>query len=332
MIEMIRNKRSSYRREGKPLFNQERFHFLNNRKVRTNIVLFLMALPALLQILVFKYFPLSFLVIAFENYRPVKGILGSKWVGLDNFKFIFGVVGKGWLITRNTIIYNAIFIIIGTVIAVIFAILLSEVFQSVWSKLYQTALFLPNFLSWVVVGYAGYALFSSKSGLLNGILIENGMGPLEWYKTASIWPLILLAANTWKNTGIASLVYLSAIVGINPEYYEVAQLDGANKWQQIRYITLPLIAPIIIVMVLLSVGRIMYADFGLFFEMPRIYLNPQLIGVTDVYDTFVYRSLLNISQLGMVTAASLFQSIAGFIIILLANWTVRKIDPERALF
>jgi putative aldouronate transport system permease protein len=210
--------------------------------------------------------------------------------------------------------------------------LLSEVFQSIWSKFYQTAFFLPNFLSWVVVGYAGYALFSSRSGLLNGLLVEYGHNPIEWYKNASLWPFILLIANTWKNTGIASIVYLSAIVGINPEYYEVAQLDGANKWHQIRYLTIPLIMPIIIVMVLLSVGRVMYADFGLFYEMPRIYLNPQLIGITDVYDTFVYRSLLNISQLGMVAAASLFQSVAGFVIIVLANWVVRHIDPERALF
>jgi putative aldouronate transport system permease protein len=302
------------------------------RKFRTNLVLLLMALPALLQLIIFKYFPLSFLTIAFENYKPKAGIFGSAWVGLENFKFIFGVAGKGWQVTRNTIAYNTVFIIIGTVIAVMLAILLSEVFQSIWSKFYQTAFFLPNFLSWVVVGYAGYALFSSRSGLLNGLLVEYGHNPIEWYKNASLWPFILLIANTWKNTGIASIVYLSAIVGINPEYYEVAQLDGANKWHQIRYLTIPLIMPIIIVMVLLSVGRVMYADFGLFYEMPRIYLNPQLIGITDVYDTFVYRSLLNISQLGMVAAASLFQSVAGFVIIVLANWVVRHIDPERALF
>lgn len=332
MKELLRNILAKYNRAGITPDKPGILQILKGKRFQTNFTLLLMASPALIQIIIFKYFPISFLVIAFENYKPKDGIFGSEWIGLENFKFIFGVVGKGWQITRNTIGYNTIFIIVGTIIAVILAILISEVFQSGWSKFYQTALFLPNFLSWVVVGYAAYALFSSKSGLLNGILADYGLNPIAWYKNASIWPLILLTANTWKNTGIASLVYLSAIMGINPEYYEVAQLDGANKWQQIRFITIPLIMPIIIVMVLLSVGRVMYADFGLFYEVPRIYLNPQLIGVTDVFDTFVYRSLLNISQLGMVTAASLFQSIAGFIIIIIANWIVRKIDPERALF
>jgi putative aldouronate transport system permease protein len=301
-------------------------------KSRSNLVWFLMALPALVQIVIFKYVPLSFLVIAFKDYKPLQGVWGSKWVGIENFKFLFGVAGKGWQITFNTIAYNAVFILVGTVVAILLAILLSEIFQSIWSKFYQTALFVPNFISWVVVGYAGYALFSTNTGMINGLLVENGFEAISWFKTSAYWPWILLIFNTWKNTGVAALVYLAAIMGINPEYYEVAQLDGASKWQQIRSITLPLIAPVITIMVLLSVGRIMYADFGLFYEMPRMYLNPQLIRVTDVFDTFVYRSLLNMSQIEMVTAASLFQSVVGFFIIVVANQVVRKIDPERALF
>lgn len=302
------------------------------RDLRSNIDLFLMTLPALSLVILFRYLTLPFLLVAFKDYRSTDGLWGSAWVGFKNFRFLFTTSNKGWIITRNTIAYNTAFIILGTILALFLAILLSEIFRSYMSRIYQTALFLPNFLSWVVVAYAGYAFLSTKTGMLNGVLQSIGKDPLNWYQTTEYWPWILLISNTWKGLGVSTLIYVAAILGINPEYYEVAQIDGANKWQQTRYITLPQLTPLIIVLTLLSIGRIMNADFGLFFEMPRIYMNPQLIKVTDVFDTFVYRALLNLGQIEMATAASLFQSVVGFFMILIANWTVRRIDRERALF
>jgi len=289
-----------------------------------------MSFPAIVQIVVFKYLTLPFLVIAFKDFKPALGISGSKWVGLSNFKFLFGITKKGWEITRNTMAYNAVFIFVGTLVSLCLALLIAEVIKSVWSRFYQTALFMPNFLSWVVVGYAGYALFSTNSGMINGVLGSLGFEGIQWYHKVEAWPWILLLANTWKNIGVATLIYLASIMAINTEYYEVSELDGASRWDQIWHITLPLISPMIIVMVLLSIGRILNADFGLFYEVPRLYLNPQLVGVTDVFDTFVYRALINLGQVEMATAANLFQSIVGFGLILVANWVVRRIDPERA--
>ncbi len=290
-----------------------------------------MSFPAIVQIVVFKYLTLPFLVIAFKDFKPALGITGSKWVGLSNFKFLFGITKKGWEITRNTMAYNAVFIFVGTLVSLCLALLIAEVIKSVWSRFYQTALFMPNFLSWVVVGYAGYALFSTNSGMINGVMGSLGFEGIQWYHKVEAWPWILLLANTWKNIGVATLIYLASIMAINTEFYEVSELDGASRWDQIWHITLPLISPMIIVMVLLSIGRILNADFGLFYEVPRLYLNPQLVGVTDVFDTFVYRALINLGQVEMATAANLFQSIVGFGLIMVANWIVRRIAPERAL-
>lgn len=301
------------------------------RLFRSNLILFLMSFPAIVQIVVFKYLTLPFLVIAFKDFKPALGITGSKWVGLSNFKFLFGITKKGWEITRNTMAYNAVFIFVGTLVSLCLALLIAEVIKSVWSRFYQTALFMPNFLSWVVVGYAGYALFSTNSGMINGVMGSLGFEGIQWYHKVEAWPWILLLANTWKNIGVATLIYLASIMAINTEFYEVSELDGASRWDQIWHITLPLISPMIIVMVLLSIGRILNADFGLFYEVPRLYLNPQLVGVTDVFDTFVYRALINLGQVEMATAANLFQSIVGFGLIMVANWIVRRIAPERAL-
>ena len=309
----------------------KKVRLFQKRLFRSNLILFLMSFPAIVQIVVFKYLTLPFLVIAFKDFKPALGISGSKWVGLSNFKFLFGITKKGWEITRNTMAYNAVFIFVGTLVSLCLALLIAEVIKSVWSRFYQTALFMPNFLSWVVVGYAGYALFSTNSGMINGVLGSLGFEGIQWYHKVEAWPWILLLANTWKNIGVATLIYLASIMAINTEYYEVSELDGASRWDQIWHITLPLISPMIIVMVLLSIGRILNADFGLFYEVPRLYLNPQLVGVTDVFDTFVYRALINLGQVEMATAANLFQSIVGFGLILVANWVVRRIDPERAL-
>lgn len=306
--------------------------FYQKRQFKRDFVLCLISLPALAQIILFRYLTLPFLIIAFKDFKPIQGIFGSEWVGLSNFRFLFGITGKGWEITRNTVAYNAVFILVGTLFSIMLALMLAEIYRSAWVRFYQSALFLPNFLSWVVVGYAGYALFSTSSGTLNGTLTALGLEGIRWYQEPKFWPSILLLANTWKNVGGATLIYLASIMAINPELYEVSEIDGATRWNQIKHITLPLISPTIIVMVLLSIGRILNADFGLFYEVPRLYLNPQLIKVTEVFDTFVYRALINLGQVEMATAANLVQSIFGFLLIYISNLVVKKIDPDRALF
>jgi len=298
--------------------NNVKVKFYQRRQFKRDFTLLLISIPALAQIILFRYLTLPFLLIAFKDFKPVRGILGSEWVGLDNFRFLFGISGKGWEITRNTIAYNAVFILVGTLFSLILAMMLAEIFHSIWIRLYQSVLFLPNFLSWVVVGYAGYALFSTSTGTLNGVLTSLGMDSIRWYQEPQFWPTILLLANTWKNVGGATLIYLASIMAINPELYEVSEIDGANHWNQIRYITLPLISPTVIIMVLLSIGRMLNADFGLFYEVPRLYLNPQLIKVTEVFDTFVYRALINLGQVEMATAANLIQSVFGFFLILIS--------------
>ncbi|MCD4700131.1 MAG: ABC transporter permease subunit [Phycisphaerae bacterium] len=292
----------------------------------------LMSLPAIAHIILFGYVLLPWLLVAFKRYRPVDGLWGSKWIGFDNFKFLFTSTSKGLTVALNTIAYNAAFIALGTIIALILAILLSEIIRSTLCKVFQTMLFIPNFLSWVVVGFAAFAFFDDRTGMLNAILINAGVDKIRWYQSPQYWPFIIVISGIWKSLGMSSLIYVSAILGIDPEIYESTKLDGASKWQQTWSITLPMIKPLIIILTLLSIGRIMYSDFGLFYQLPRLYQYPQLISTVDVLDTFVYRALMNLNQMGMATAAGLFQSMVGLVLVLVTNWVVKKIDSDQALF
>lgn len=286
----------------------------------------------MLHIIVFQYLTLPFLVIAFQDYRHVDGILGSKWVGFKNFEFLFGGGGKGWEITRHVLLYNATFIVLGTVLALAVAILLAEVHRSLASRFYQTALFFPQFISWVIIAYFGYALLHTQNGMLNGVLVALGQEPVDWYRQPQYWPVILVISSVYRGLGAGAAMYLAGILRINPEYFEAAQVDGANKWQQIRHITLPSLAPLVTILVLLAIGGIFRADFGLFYQMPRQYANPVLIRTTDVIDTYVFRALREGGQLKLATAAGLYQSVVGFVLVVAANWVVRRIDPDRSLF
>ncbi len=297
-----------------------------------DLALFLLALPGLAHVIVFGYLTLPFMLIAFKDYRHADGLWGSEWVGLTNFKFLFGMSDKGWQITRNVLGYNIVFITLGTLAALTIAILLSEVYKNFFARFYQTALFFPNFLSWVVVTYVGYAFLARRTGMINGFLTDLGQDPIDWYSSPKYWPFILGISYLWKSLGVSTIIYVAGIMAINPEYYEAASIDGANKWQQTIHITLPNLAPQIIILTLLAIGNIFSADFGLFYQMPRQYLNPVLIGTTDVIDTYVFRALQDLGQIEMAAAAGLYQSTVGFILVVLANWVVRKIDPDRALF
>ncbi|NDJ52217.1 MAG: sugar ABC transporter permease [Chloroflexi bacterium] len=290
---------------------------------------FLMAFPALFFLLIFNYLPMVGLVIAFQRFRFQEGIFGSEWVGFQNFEFLFSPT-SGVRITVNTLGLNALFIFTTLVASLFVAIMLNEVRESLVQRFYQLSLFFPYFISWIIAGYFVFALLNTNDGLVNQMLVSLGYEPIRWYSSPEYWPAILTLTNLWKQIGFWSIVYLAGILGINPELYEVSQIDGANKLQQVFRITIPMLSSLIIINVLLSVGRIFYADFGLFFHVPRD--SGLLYPTTDVIDTFVYRALRQTGDIGMAAAAGFYQAIVGFVLVLISNWIVRQVDPEQALF
>ncbi|GGH61989.1 sugar ABC transporter permease [Paenibacillus silvae] len=299
-----------------------------------NRVMLLMVLPGAIWFFFFSYLPLAGTVAAFKQYRFSRegfwaSLMKSEWVGWDNFKFLFST-NDAWLITRNTLLYNIAIIVLGLFFAVGLAILLSELINKRLAKLYQTGMFLPYFLSWVIVGYFVFSFLSADRGMLNQKIGWFGFEPIQWYSEPKYWPYILIFVALWKTTGYSSIVYLASILGIDKSLYEAAMIDGASKWQQIRNITIPLLSPIITIMTLLAVGRIFYADFGLFYQVPRD--SGTLYSVTNVIDTYVYRGLKTSGEIGMSTAAGLYQSVVGFVLVIISNYVVRKIDKDSSLF
>ncbi len=296
----------------------------------TNVTLVLMALPGIAMLLVFNYLPMFGLVIAFKDYRFAKGIFGSEWVGLNNFRFIFGAAGSGGRIISNTVFYNLIFISTGLVGSLALAFLVNEIHHSRMSRIYQAMSFLPYFVSWVVVGIFANGFLRSNGGLINKWIVALGYEPIMFYQSSKYWPYILAAINLWKGVGFGSITYLAGMLGIDDEYYEAAAIDGANRWQQIWFITLPLLLPLIITVTLLSLGGIFRGNLEMFQMM--VGENPLLFSTTDIIDTFVFRSLLRLGNLGMSSAAGLFQSVVGLLMIVATNWLVRTINRERALY
>lgn len=300
-----------------------------------NVPLLIMTLPGLLLLLAFHYLPIGGILIAFKDFSYsggslLKNFANSPWVGLKNFSF-FIQTPDALIITRNTILYNIAFIVLGTGIAVLMAIAFNELKNRKLAKLYQTTLLLPYFLSWIAVSYLFYGFLSVDMGIINNSILKPlGIAPVSWYSEANLWPFILVFVNIWKYAGYNCIVYLAAIIGIDQDYYEAASLDGASKWQQVRYITIPSISPVIILMVLLAIGRMFFADFGLFYQVP---LNSGAIfNTTNVIDTYVYRALMNSGDISMSSAASTFQAFVGFVLVVLSNWIVRRIDKEKAIF
>ncbi|MDD9271191.1 ABC transporter permease [Paenibacillus sp. GCM10023248] len=292
--------------------------------------LYLMMLPGIAYLLINNYLPMFGLVIAFKDINFAKGIWGSDWVGFQNFKFLFQT-SDAYVITRNTILYNAAFIVIGLVVAVAFAILLNEIKSKFASRMYQSLIILPFLISMVLVSYLVFSMLSIESGFMNKTVLPLfGIDPVSWYNEPKYWPVILTLVHTWKGAGYACIIYLAAIIGIDPEYYEAATLDGASKWHQIRLITIPLITPVIIMLTLLQIGRIFYSDFGLFYQVP---MNAgALFDTTNVIDTYVFRGLLQLGNIGMSSAAGFYQSLVGFVLVIVSNYVVRKINKENALF
>ncbi|MED4954016.1 ABC transporter permease subunit [Paenibacillus macerans] len=291
---------------------------------------YVMILPGLLYLLINNYIPMFGVIIAFKKLNFSEGIFGSPWSGLNNFKFLFAT-NDAWVITRNTILYNVAFFIVGTVAAIAMAILINEIRSKFASKAYQSVTLLPYLMSWVVVSYLGYAFLSSETGLINNSILEPlGKDPINWYMDKTYWPFILILVNTWKGIGYSMIIYLASIVGISQDYYEAATLDGASKWKQIKHITIPLLKPTFITLFILSVGQIFRSDFGLFYQMPQN--SGALYSVTRTLDVYVYQALLRNSDYGMSSAASFYQSIVGFILILAANFFIKKYNRDNALF
>lgn len=269
-------------------------------------------------------------VMAFKKMDFKKGILKSPWNGLKNFKFLFAS-SDAWTITRNTVGYNIVFFIVGTIMAIVMAILINEIVASKAKKLYQSLILLPYLVSWVIVSYLAFAYLSADVGMINNSILEPmGREGVGWYQERKYWPYFLVFVYVWKNVGYSMIIYLSSIVGISSDYYEAARIDGASKWKQIRYITLPLLKPTVITLMILAIGQVFRSDFGLFYQMPRN--SGMLYPVTRTLDVYVYQALMENANYGMSSAASFYQSIVGFVLIVLANKLVKKYEPKSALF
>lgn len=297
-------------------------------QVRKNRTLLCMLLPALLYVVIFSYIPMFGITIAFKDYNYNGGILGSPWCGFKNFEYLT-ISGKLWALTRNTLLYNLAFIVFGIIFEVGFAVMLSEITKKTFKKVTQAFMFLPYFISWVVVSTIMLNIFG-QNGVLSNVLAHFGIEDFSIYQQIRQWPVIMVAIRIWKQTGYGTVVYLAAIAGLSQEMFEAASIDGASIWQKIRYITIPGLKPTIFIMFLLSVGNIFRGDFGMFYQL--VGNNQLLLETSDVIDTFVYRSLITSPNIGMSAAAGFYQSVLCFVTIVSVNWLVKKVDPDYTLF
>ncbi len=291
---------------------------------------YIMLLPAVVYLIINNYIPMYGITIAFRKLDYKLGILKSPFNGLENFKFLFASGNLGPIL-RNTILYNLLFIVVGTIIPITVAILFNEIRCKLAKKFYQTTMLMPYLMSMVIVSYLVFAFLSSDTGFINKSILEPIFGTsIAFYQEKKYWPFILTFVNQWKGIGFSMVLYLSALSSISPEYYEAAKLDGATKWQQIRFITLPFLKTMVITMTILSIARICTSDFGLFYQIPKN--SGPLYDVTQTIDTYVYNALMNQNNISMSSAASVFQALVGFVLVLVSNFTIRKINPDDAMF
>lgn len=305
---------------------------IKKKKIRWKqyLPIYLLALPGIIYMICNNYLPMFGIVIAFKKLNFAKGILASPWCGLKNFEFLFKS-STAFTMIRNTICYNVLWLILGHVLAIASAILLNEITNRFRARFYQSVILLPYLMSWVVVSYLVFAFLSADTGMFNNSILKPlGIAPVNWYSESKYWPFILTFVNHWKNNGYTMIVYFASIVGISQDYYEAAMLDGATKWQQIKHITIPQLVPTIITLMILSVGRIFASDFGLFYQIPRN--TGALYNATQTIDVYVYNALMQRSDYGMASAASVFQSIVGFLMVMITNAIVRKVSRENAMF
>ena len=298
-------------------------------QTKMTLALFSMMLPGFIYLLINNYIPMAGLTIAFKRFDYSKGIWGSEWCGFDNFTYLFKTQDAVNII-RNTIGYNLVFIILGNVLAVAVAIMLNNLRGQMNKKIYQTVILIPYLISMVVVSYIVFGFLSQENGFLNKLIVSMGGDPISWYTISKYWPFILVIVNLWKGFGYSSILYYATVIGIDSSLYEAATRDGANKWKQIWHVTLPGLKGTIITMVLLNLGRMFYTDFGLFYQVPM--RSGLISSVTDTIDVFVYKGLTQLNDVGRASAAGFLQSVLGFVLVLTANYIVRKIDEDNALF
>lgn len=298
--------------------------------IKDNKILMLMCLPAVLFFIVFSYCPMPGIYIAFTNYNFRDGIFGSPFVGFKNFEFLLKS-GQLWLLTKNTIFYNLAFILLGNLLQIMLAIMVNEIRSSWFKKVSQTIMFLPYFISAVLIGVLAFNILNYDTGALNTLIRETGGNPVKIYSMAGIWPFIIILCNIWQQTGYGSIVYFASICGIDSQIIEAAEVDGATSWQRIRYIILPSLKPTFIILMLFALGGIMKGNFGLFYNLvgPS---NSQLFPATDIIETFVFRTMMNQNNFATSSAVGLYQSLFGFMLVMFSNWVVKKIDPDYALF
>ena len=296
-------------------------------EIRETVPLFLMMLPGLVYLFCNNYLPMFGILIAFKKVNFSIGILQSPWVGFQNFEFLFKTK-DAWTMIRNTVCYNVVFITLGLVISVTIAIMMAEISSRKIAKVIQPIICFPSMVSAVILSFLVYGFLSNTYGFLNTTVLKDS--PINWYASAQYWPFILTIVHFWQSSGQSSIIYMASIGGIDKGLYESARLDGANKMQQIWNITLPMLRPMIILMTLMSIGRIFNSDFGLFYQVP---LGQGLLtSTTQTIDTYVYRALMELNNVGMSSAASVFQAIIGFLLVVVSNAIVRKVDNENALF
>lgn len=292
--------------------------------------LLLILTPPVLFLLINNYIPMVGVLMAFLDIDYSLGILRSPWVGFKNFHYLFAT-RDAYVITRNTLGYNFAFIVLNMIIPVAIALALNELRSKFMSRLYQAVMLFPYFISMVVTSYLVLALLSHENGFMNTIVLPfMGSGPIQWYDSPRYWPFIIIFINTWKTAGYTSIIYLASLAGIDPQYYDAISIDGGGKWAQIRYISLPMLVPIMIVMTLLAIGKIFSSDFGLFYQVPL--QSGSLFSVTNVIDTYVYRALMMTNDLGMATAAGFYQAVVGLVLVLTTNTVVRRVSPDNSLF
>ncbi|HLV54299.1 MAG TPA: ABC transporter permease subunit [Actinotalea caeni] len=299
------------------------------RSISSSKVLLLMCLPAVAFFVVFNYAPLPGIWIAFTNFNYREGIFGSPFIGLRNFEFLIRS-GQLWLLTRNTVLYNLAFIVIGNILQISLAIMLNEVRMKYFKKVSQTLMFLPYFISVVLIGVIAFNVLNYDTGALNALIKATGGDPIKIYSMAGIWPFIIVLVFLWQSTGYGSIVYFAAIMGIDKTLFEAAAIDGASAWQRIRYVILPSLKPTFVILLLFALGGIMSGNFGLFWNL--IGNNAALYSTTDIIETSVYRMVVSQNNFTTSTAVGLYQSIFGFALVMLANWFVRRVNKDYALF
>ena len=317
---------------------KEQMHHVNKRaEFKQNRALLLMMLPGLLILILNNYLPMFGIVMAFQKIDYKKFAFFGKWVGLDNLNAFFKSTYSS-VTAKNTLMYNLIFIVLGLVMGVFFAIMLSELKHHFARKTYQTIMFLPYFISWVAVSGIVVGFLGEKYGVVNRMIMPLlGASPVKWYYKRAAWPYILVFIHLWKNIGYGSVMYYSAINGIDPEIYEAAAIDGAGKWKQIWLITIPLIKSMMIILTILNIGKIFNTDIGLFYTVPQLQTNGSLMKAVSTVDTYVYTNLMSsnqsaVSSVNFASAAAFLQSTIGFVLVMVTNFIVRRIDSDYALF